>query len=134
MPRPTPIKLGIALLCASVLINAVASMLQMSPHPSTLLALVFSRHGPGLIGAILWPSVLPTFLIVMIWYKQNWARFVMLAVAVVGLISMLVLLFLPPPLQLNYLFLGLGLLVQGLGLGFLFLPTAAPWFKKYVAT
>lgn len=134
MPRPTPIKLGIALLCTSVLINAVALILQMFPHPSTLPALVLSTHPLGLLAGILWQSVIPTFFIVMIWYKQNWARFVMLALAVVGLISMLVLLFLPPPLQLYDLFLLLGLLVQGLGLGFLFSPTGAPWFKKYAAT
>ena len=127
MTKPTPIKLGVALLCASVVVNALAMMLHIVPHPSQLLGALLSKYAVSLLGSTIWPSVLPIFLIVMIWYRKNWARFVFLALVVIGVIS---LAFLPSKSQVFYWLLGLGLLLQGIGLAFLFAPAGSAWFRK----
>ena len=133
MSMPTPIKLGVTLLSLSVVVNALALMLQVVPNPSQLLGVLFSRSGMYLLSTTILPSVLPIFLIVMIWYRKNWARFLFLAVVVIGVIGIVWLSFLPSKFQLSYWFLGLALLLQAIGLGCLFSPPGSAWFKRQMA-
>jgi hypothetical protein len=131
MSMPAQIKLGVTLLSLSVVVHAFAVMQQAVPNPMQLLGVLFTRSGIHLLSMTILPSVLPIFLIVMICYRKNWARFLFLAITVIGIISgVWGSYFLPSTAQLPYWSLAVGFLLEAIGVGCLFLASSSAWFKR----